>query len=115
MPKKTTKEPKKTSFYTNAGSASGDLLRDAAARMQGIKTIGPGWANTVIVEALTDYTRQHPQTNKVPHFDFIVPGMTRAQADALLAVIVATVEAFGLDLGGGFVMEESEADNETET
>ncbi len=46
---------------------------------------------------------------KYQDFDFAVEGMTVAQAEVLLAMIQAYVEALGLDMGGGF-HETSDAD-----
>lgn len=39
---------------------------------------------------------------KYQHFDFVVEGMTEAQAEALMDNILAFVEANELSLGGGY-------------
>ena len=40
-----------------------------------------------------------------PVFEFVVKGMTKQQADALLRIIQEVVELTGLEVGGGWSME----------
>lgn len=36
------------------------------------------------------------------HFDFVVENMTEAQAVSLMGIILASMDAMGLSLGGGY-------------
>lgn len=48
-------------------------------------------------------------------FTFTIPGLTKEQGDHLLNIIVAFVEALGLEIGGGLVHQSEDNDGEETT